>query len=60
MNIDNFIADIDVKAFSLKETIGMYALYKREKDESEGITLIEIINVQTAYIDKLRNLFVAE
>ena len=60
MNIDNFIADIDVKAFSLKETIGMYALYKREKDVSEGITLIEIINVQTAYIDKLRNLFVAE
>ena len=52
--IDEFINNIDVKAFSLKETISLFALYKKEYQLEEGITMVEVINLQTAYIDKLR------
>ena len=52
--IDEFIKNIDVKTFSLKETINLFVLYKKEYELDEGITLPEVINVQTAYIDKLR------
>ena len=52
--MDEFIRNIDIKAFSLKETIGLYSLYKKGNNLEEGIILLEIINVQTAYIDHLR------
>ena len=52
--MDEFIRNIDIKAFSLKETIGLYSLYKKENNLGEGITLLEVVNVQTAYIDQLR------
>lgn len=58
MNIDEFINNIDVKEITLKETIGLYSLYKKENDLEENITLVEVINVQTAYIDKLRKYIV--
>lgn len=51
MEIDQFISTIDIKETSLKETIARFANIKGEK----GVTLIEIIHVQTAYIDKLRS-----
>lgn len=51
MEIDDFIKTIDIKKTTLKETIANYATLKG----SAGITLIEIIHVQTAYIDKLRS-----
>jgi len=51
MEIDEFIKNIDIKETSLKETIARYATQKG----SAGITLIEVIHVQTAYIDKLRS-----
>ena len=50
MEIDTFINTIDVRTTSLKETVGRYA----QLNEKEGLTLIDIIHVQTAYIDKLR------
>lgn len=50
MEIDQFIKTINIKETSLKETIARYATLKGPN----GITLIEIIHVQTAYIDKLR------
>jgi hypothetical protein len=51
MEIDQFINTINVKETSLKETIARFATIKG----TDGITLIEIIHVQTAYIDKLRS-----
>lgn len=50
MEIDQFISSIDIRKTSLKETVAKYAQIKG----AQGITLIEIINIQTAYIDKLR------
>lgn len=50
MEIDQFINTINIKETSLKETIARYANIKG----ASGITLIEIIHVQTAYIDRLR------
>ena len=50
MEIDDFIKTIDIKKTSLKETVARYATLK----EKHGLTLIDIIHVQTAYIDKLR------
>lgn len=50
MEIDQFISTIDIKETSLKETIAIFANIKGDS----GITLIEIIHVQTAYIDKMR------
>ena len=51
MEIDEFIENIDIKETSLKEAIARYATIKGDA----GITLIEVIHVQTAYIDKLRS-----
>ncbi|MDD2371106.1 MAG: hypothetical protein PHQ32_03795 [Firmicutes bacterium] len=50
MEIDDFINTIDVRTTSLKETVARFATL----NEGGGITLIDIIHVQTAYIDKLR------
>ena len=43
--MDEFIRNIDVKAFSLKETIGLYSLYKKGNNLGEGIALLEVVNV---------------
>lgn len=51
MEIDEFMSNIDIRQTSLKETVARYATEKGQ----EGMTLIEVIHLQTAYIDKLRN-----
>lgn len=54
MEIDDFIRAIDVRTVSMKACV---ALYVQEKDRlglGAGVTLAEVINLQTAYIDRLR------
>ena len=50
MEIDEFMSNIDIRQTTLKETVARYATEKGQ----EGMTLIEVIHLQTAYIDKLR------
>ena len=54
MDFDQFIAGVDIRQVSLKEAVGLYAMAKIEAGDGDSISLVEVLNVQTAYIDKLR------
>ena len=54
MDFDQFIAGVDIRKVSLKEAVGMYAMAKIEAGGDGNVTVVEVLNVQTAYIDKLR------
>lgn len=53
MEIDDFMKGIDIRRRGVKETIGAYAMAKME-ETGEGVSLIEVINLQGSYIDLLR------
>lgn len=54
MDIDSFMETIEVANSSLKEAVVKYARTKGETTGETPVTLVEVLNVQTAYIDKLR------
>ena len=54
MDIDQFISGVDVRRTGLKEAIARYVLAKGESTGDGSVSLVEILNLQTAYVDKLR------
>ncbi len=54
MEIDDFIATIDIRQVSMKACVAMYVQEKSRLGLGGGVTLAEVINLQTAYIDSLR------
>lgn len=59
MEIDDFMKRIDVRRTGVKETVGAFAKAKME-ETGEGVSLIEVINLQGAYIDLLRKALLHE